>query len=131
MDSKGEYLVRNLFEAYLSNPRQLPDPVLNQYCSFKKIELERKGLPFIHTWVKERTRDYEISDPLTQKETKEIMDVISGERDGREMRLIPAKLLEKAVPYLAVDSDFVRCIADYISSMTDVFAVDEFSSLYH
>lgn len=130
MDSKGEYIVRNLFEAYLSNPRQLPDSVLDQYCSIKQIELNKKGLPFFYAWVKERTRDYDISDALTQKETKEIMDVISAERDGREMRLIPAKLLEKATPYLAVDADFLRCIADYISSMTDVFAMDEFVSLY-
>ena len=38
-DSKGKYIIKNLFEAYYTNPQQLPDTVIiNTYRTFHKNE---------------------------------------------------------------------------------------------
>lgn len=38
-DSKGKYIIKNLFEAYYTNPQQLPDTVIrNIYRTFHKSE---------------------------------------------------------------------------------------------
>ena len=41
MDGKGGYIIRKLFEAYVSNPCQLPDHVINQFCYDAKLESAR------------------------------------------------------------------------------------------
>ena len=40
-DAKSEYIIRQLFKAYYSHPRQLPDYVLQKYCDRQGILLDR------------------------------------------------------------------------------------------
>ena len=43
MDGKGSYIIRNLFEAYLGTPNQLPDNIIKKlfvdYNMFKRGEM--------------------------------------------------------------------------------------------
>ena len=43
-DSKAEYIIKHLFEAYYEHPKQLPDYVLKKYCSHKGIRFNRKDI---------------------------------------------------------------------------------------
>lgn len=43
-DSKSEYLIKQLFKAYFSHPRQLPDYVLEKYCKRIGIDFNRSTL---------------------------------------------------------------------------------------
>lgn len=131
MDSKGEYIIRNLFEAYLNNPRQLPDGVLDHYCRVKKIEIGKPlGEARFVEWLKSTTSWYEIRDPLTTEDIDNIISFLKQETDGREFRLLHPDLIVKLLPYFAVDQDFLRAIADHIASMTDLYAQEEFHRLY-
>ena len=40
-DAKSEYIIKQLFKAFFSHPRQLPDYVLDKYCRRKGITLNR------------------------------------------------------------------------------------------
>jgi dGTPase len=130
MDNKGEYFIRNLFEAYLNNPRQLPDPILDYYCKIKKKEIVRLGVDGFVTWLRKKEKQYGITEPLREKEETEIVTFLRDETDGREFRMLPHQLIEKALPYFVIDKDFISVIADYISSMTDKFAEQEYGHLY-
>jgi dGTPase len=130
MDSKGEYFIRNLFEAYLNNPRQLPDYILDSYCQIKKKEIIRLGADGFFHWLRSKQEQYDITLPLREKEEKQIITFLKEESDGREFRLLPHNLIEQVLPYLAIDKDFRSSIADYISSMTDQFAEQEYKKLY-
>lgn len=41
MDGKGGYIIRKLFDAYVSNPCQLPDHVIEQFCYDARLESSR------------------------------------------------------------------------------------------
>lgn len=130
MDSRGQYIIRNLFDAYINNPRQLPDSVLDAYCKIKKVEIAKNGKEFIADWIKKKGQQYKITERLEQDEIRKIMCFLERETDGREFRQLPPALIEKMLPYLAIDGDFIRAIADHITSMTDKYAKEEYEKLY-
>jgi len=43
-DSKSEYLIRQLFKAFYTHPKQLPDYVLEKYCERCGVEFNRASL---------------------------------------------------------------------------------------
>ena len=43
-DAKSEYLIRQLFRAFYSHPKQLPDYVLEKYCRRNDMEFNRANL---------------------------------------------------------------------------------------
>lgn len=86
MDGKGAYIVRKLFEAYLSNPTQLPDDEIRRF--YKTI----------HT---------------TGGTMGQMRGTINRYRNTRQRR-----------------NHLMRVIADYIASMTDTYAYDQYNLLY-
>jgi dGTPase len=130
MDTKGEYFIRNLFEAYLNNPRQLPDSILDAYCQIKKKEIKRLGKLGFRDWFIKKQKQYKITEHLSDRDMKNIISFLKEETAGREFRLLPHQLIDNILPYLVIDSDFIRAIADHISSMTDKYAKQEYESLY-
>lgn len=86
MDGKGAYIVRRLFQAYMSNPTQLPDDVI---CRFYNA---------IHIIGKDM-----------------------GKMRG-EMNMYRNTDLRK--------NHLMRVIADYIASMTDSYAYNQYDLLY-
>jgi dGTPase len=94
MDGKGMYIIRKLFDAYLTTPNQLPDHII------VKVFIEIGEL----------------------KETDELTKYRIGELRN-EMKSRPLK-----------DRSFFVClcrnICDYISSMTDRYALKQYENLY-
>lgn len=43
-DAKSEFIIKQIFKAYYSHPKQLPDYVLNKYCKSKGIPFNRIAL---------------------------------------------------------------------------------------
>ena len=86
MDGKGAYIIRKLFDAYLSNPTQLPDNAIRHYYEMSGIPLTDIGE------MRGKINDYRNTDSRRN--------------------------------YL------MRTIADFIGSMTDSYAYDQFDMLY-
>lgn len=47
-DAKAEYLIKQLFKAFYTHPKQLPDYVLEKYCNRTGKELNRATLDILH-----------------------------------------------------------------------------------
>ena len=95
MDGKGNFIIRELYKAYLTNPQQLPD---------KTIQILFKNL-----------KDEDICINSEGQRVGELRD---------ELDKLHSKINKK---YMAV---LMRTICDYISGMTDKFALELYSSLY-
>lgn len=102
-DSKGKYIIKNLFEAYYTNPQQLPDSALkNLYNALKK-----DGYHFNIT-----DEYYKIDSSKLRIEIMKAVGEIRRRRDiGRDICIM-------------------RIICDYIAGMTDKFAISEYEKLY-
>ena len=95
MNGKGQYIIRKIFEAYISNPQQLPDGPIMHFMvdigEYKNIDLAREtGAGIVRT-----NFDQILRSPL----------------------LIYKLLL-------------MRRICDYIASMTDRYAIEDYNHLY-
>ena len=102
-DSKGKYIIKNLFEAYYTNPQQLPDSALMNL--YHALTLEKYDFKF--------QDEYYIID--RSKLRYSLMEAI---RDIRGKRNI------------SMDICVMRIICDYIAGMTDNFAISEYEKLY-
>ncbi|KJU86344.1 Deoxyguanosinetriphosphate triphosphohydrolase [Candidatus Magnetobacterium bavaricum] len=126
MDKKGEFIIRHLFDAYISDIRQLPDEVFNNYGSIKKIEFKRIGKDGFDKWFKEVAKIKKI-----QRLDKTIIDtVVKHIENDLKLRHLKREIIDDLFPYLFWDNDFIRAIIDYIAGMTDSFAESEYSELY-
>lgn len=130
MDGKGEYFIRNLFEAYLSNPRQLTDAILDNYCHTKKMEIKRLGEEGFVRWLKKKESQYRIADHLSDNQLNQITNFLKKDADGHKFRLLPHQLVDKLRSYLYIDGDFIRAVSDHIACMTDKYAKKEYEILY-
>lgn len=106
-DSMAATIVEKLFSAYYNNPRLLHKGTL------RKIYIE------------------------TRQSTNEIIDFINGDRSevDKEIKKIVATDLEEMdiserKIYAVKKKILVRAIADYISGMTDSYAINEYHLLY-
>lgn len=101
MDGKADYIIRQLFKAYVTNPQQLPDKTI---ITFYKYFLE----------------DYVFTD-LSSKYTME--ELIGYLRD----RLEHEHFIQCDNRY---NSILLRVICDYIAGMSDNYALEQYSLLY-
>lgn len=103
-DSKGMYIIKNLFEAYNTNPQQLPNYAIRNLYR----ELKKQGYHF----------DNDIS--------------LFSDDDISELRLevVKATKLIKSENNIAFSICVMRSICDHIASMTDNFAIREYEKLY-
>lgn len=113
-DSKGKYIIKNLFEAYNTNPQQLPDSALkNLYKILKEDKFEFKKHII-------RSDDQDFFDIESDELREVISDAVSKIRRNNEK-----KLIDKRRQIL-----IMRVICDYIAGMTDNFAINEYNKLY-
>ena len=68
---------------------------------------------------------------LDPEETSAIVKFVSNKPDAFGFRQLEAGLIEKMMPYLCADGDYVRCVADHIACMTDASAEEEVRNLYY
>ncbi len=109
-DNRGRIIVEALFRAYYNNPRLLHKSTLKRmYIEMRRHEKKGNVIDFI-----EGDRDE------VNKEIKRIVDRDLSQIEGAEER----------EEYLHKKKVLVRAIADYISGMTDSYAVNEYSSLF-
>jgi dGTPase len=102
-DGKAKYIIRKLFDAYYTNPLQLPDNTL------KRIDREIKR--FDKSWENIRTGK--------NKTVKKQLDICNGSENS----------FNSAQDNLKQDI-FIRTILDFIAGMTDDFANGQFNKLY-
>ncbi len=129
MDNKGSYIIRQLYNAYLTDPRQLPDSELKRYlyCKRQAIELNENR---VRKWFNDSNGVLGEDGKLTEKERKLILKIITNDNDGTSFRKLPPEFNTRITPLLLQDGDYVRLIVDYIASMTDTFAEREMALLY-
>lgn len=132
MDNKGMFVIRKLIEAYLCDPRQLPDSVLKRYYSIKSKELSQKGEGYVQKWFGEIEKNFGVkeSKKISPADIAKIINLIRTDSEGTAFRKIDSSLVRQLKPYLALDGDYVRTITDHIAMMTDISAEREMIDLY-
>lgn len=113
-DSKGKYIIKNLFEAYNTNPQQLPDSALkNLYKILSEDGFELKN----HNVVDNDQDFFDIEGDELRDVIEDAVLRIRGDNNG--------KGIDKRRDIL-----IMRIICDYIAGMTDIFAISEYEKLY-
>lgn len=102
-DSKGIYIIRKLFDAYYSNPQQLPDHVIEKFMLVKNYYKSKAILEN----VKKRNGMAVIRKTFMVNYGRKI------EQNDKQICLL-----------------LMRLICDHISSMTDNYAISEYQELY-
>ncbi len=103
MNTKGQYIIKKLFEAYYANPQQLPNHSIAQYLI--------------------STEQY--------KSKESAMNTLASKGEGIiRTKFVD---LYKSKKFKTVDNKLklMRVICDHIASMTDNYALDEFKRLYN
>lgn len=131
MDNKGQYLIRQLVDAYVSDPRQLPDTVLGRYLDVKARELDSLHAEGFRKWLRQAETTFKIRDCLANEEKRSLITFVGTRPDGPSFRSLDPAALDRIRIYMAFDADFVRAVVDYIAGMTDEFAERETGRLYH
>ncbi|WP_442891451.1 deoxyguanosinetriphosphate triphosphohydrolase family protein [Dendrosporobacter sp. 1207_IL3150] len=102
-DGKSAYIVRKLFKAYYSNPRQLPDNTI------RRINKQLNVLGINYTDIRKGKKDD------VEEEIKVLQGTASSGNEANDF-------LKHSI--------FMRNIADLIGGMTDEFAKSQFQNLY-
>ena len=103
-NGKADFILKSIIEAYLNNPNQLPDSVLGRYSADRRIIPEIKKI-------------------LDEERKDTVGNVNIRYAFGKEFDSETLKLLRS-------DPVFLRYIWDYIASMTDQYALNEYKMLY-
>lgn len=108
-DDNAEKIIYELFDRYYHNPRLMHIGTLRRLY----IEMSQRI---------ENTIDFIDGDPVRIRREMERIITFSQNRDRQEWS-------EKDEEYWLKNKLLVRCVADYISGMTDSFAMNEYRSL--
>lgn len=118
LDGKSMYIIRRLLRAYKSNPQQLPNRYINRLMQKEIYEIlsdQERGI--LLEEIKKRL-DYNITDEAIKTwqnyECRNALRVLLEELHT-EQKILPA---------------LMRVVFDYIASMTDDFAYEEYKELY-
>lgn len=100
MDGKSDFIIRQLFKAYLSNPQQLPDSTIVK--AYERI------------WEIEETHTPDWEEPINIKPyiARSIIEDILKKENNR------------------INTLLLRTVCDFIAGMTDQFALDQYDRLY-
>lgn len=131
MDNRGRFLLRQLMRAYLSDPRQLPDSALCGYIRKKMDDAKEHDEAWFLEEFGSSEDTYAIArDSILTAEEKRDIRATLLEDAAAMLRRLPFRTLRKLIPYLIVDRDYRRAIADHVAWMTDLFAEREHERLY-
>lgn len=127
MDNKGSYLIRQLFDAYLMDPRQLPNEALDDYVATKCLDYRRLQRDGVKAWLRRKEEQHALR-RLEPDEERLLCRFLAGDRERGAFRTL--SLLDKLIPYMAFDGDYRRAIADHIALMNDASVEQEAAELY-
>jgi len=99
MNGKSSFVLRQIIKAYLTNPKQLPDSVLEKYTDVCSI-------------------------PCLKEKINEIGST------PKNVRYLNESDFSRYKDCIIADKGFLRLISDYIASMTDLYAINEYQKLY-
>lgn len=127
MDGLGSYVIGKLFEAYTHNPQQLSDKtieslyknILSKEDTFREVQKDCKG---------DKTLINSILDKLRK------INNVGDKRDFisyLHYNTIQEKTEESSQIEEIYKNALLRTICDYISGMTDKFALEDHKSLYN
>lgn len=119
-DGKGGFVIRKLFNAYITNPQQLPDEYIKRIFNIEiPIHLNGDNLNIVR-------------DGLTGSISGDFVswDTISCRNVLNKILTADKKSVGIAAAYSIIYPLMFRIIFDYISGMTDSFAQDEYRQLY-
>ena len=105
-NGKADFILKSLIEAYLNKPNQLPDSVLERYSSDNTINENIKAKIYSLSWGDDKPNIRYI---LGKAKTEEALEFLNQLRH---------------------DQVFLRYLWDYLASMTDQFALNEYKMLY-
>lgn len=115
MDSKGQFIIKNLFEAYYTNPQQLTDGAIYQILidfGFSPTEDTEK--------YKNTTKAMNVPIGRARADFQSLLDLREkADKKGHEE--------DQA---LVLNLIIMRRICDHIASMTDRYALEEYENLY-
>lgn len=99
MNGKSSFVLRQIIKAYLTNPKQLPDHVLELYAEVCSV-------------------------PTLKEMIRKICSVPAN------VRYFSKKDFEVHQAAIIKDRAFLRLMSDYVASMTDLYALQEYQKLY-
>lgn len=99
MNGKSSFVLRQIIKAYLTNPKQLPDHVLELYAEVCSV-------------------------PTLKDKIRKIGSTPAN------IRYLSKKDFEDYQPAIIKDRAFLRLMSDYVASMTDLYALQEYQKLY-
>lgn len=112
-EEKARYILRQIVKAYLSNPKQVRDFIMERY---NPIFLEKNYVN--GHWVSEVEKIIEDFKKLKLPDEK------------FSLRNSNSQVIKEHRNIIISDPVFIRLLCDYIASMTDLFAFDEFKKLF-
>ena len=151
MDSRGQWIIRHLFKAYLDNPLQMPDDTLNsvfreylrQYIweeneKFFSWKAEEKDA--INKVLKSDSGYFIFADKTMCRTAFDYVNAIGEKKKNLVIKNDKLYLKEKKklgddevivrLNVFAFRICLARVIADYIAGMTDTYAVKKFEDLF-
>ena len=99
MNGKSRFVLRQIIKAYLTNPKQLPDHVLELYTEVCSV-------------------------PALKEKIRKIGSTPAN------IRYLSKKDFENHQAAIIKDRAFLRLMSDYVASMTDLYALQEYQKLY-
>ena len=118
MDGKGKYIIRKLFQAYFTNPQQMPDKTVKTFLRNIGVLLgiQIKQEDILPSFIRNEIEKYH-GDILKEKEENKEIDVFG-------------KFLEREITIYEYKIVLMRTITDYIAGMTDKYALKQYEILY-
>ena len=115
-DGKGSFITRKLLNAYITNSQQLPDEYIKRIFNIEiPMCLNGEQLNIVRACLGESFDDDFIS-----------WDIVACRNALNKLSTVP----ETASAYAIIYPLLFRVIFDYISGMTDLFALEEYRQLY-
>ncbi|KRU36860.1 deoxyguanosinetriphosphate triphosphohydrolase family protein [Clostridium sporogenes] len=125
MDGKGDYIIRQTFKAYITNPQQLPDKtILALYETMLKEGIVEKSLL---QEDEHETLIGNLRNELNKNHFNQKFKIEKDEMTNEEKKRYNKENSEK---YKKYKKCLLRVICDYISGMTDNYAMDQYRILY-
>jgi len=112
-EEKARYILRQIVRAYLTNPKQVRDFVINRYNPIF-FERESNGV-FKNIDAEKIFNDFKS---------------LELANDEYNIRFASSKTIKENRNIIINNPIFVRLLCDYIASMTDLFAFEEYKKLY-
>ena len=138
MDGLGSYVIIKLFEAYIYNPQQLKDKTIKKL--YEKIyDKKTEFLKFITNSSTDDLENY--IEKSNSEELKKSIDLIKNIKPANKCDNGTYREVISKLHHEVIDSNtnieriykqlLLRTICDYISGMTDNYAINEHKELYN